>query len=428
MTAQVGLNVVCQLRPGALEQIRAVLGEMAGRPGDNDLIPFGRVSGVHFARLVLLEATTDLQGQQIPDQLLLMADLDAPLEAHLAELVEVAGGGLDAVFRHCDGYPGPDAATPGLRLAFLQGHSVESDTFYANTIGRTVVQVRREAQLRDEIQAFLDAEAGWCDQEATRARARIQEFVRGSPELAWAIEPARDRDTAWILGELVWIVIVPLAVLAAAILLLPLVVLGLLVYVVLLRMHELRDQPSEEKPSPQHIAQLAAIEDHGPQNQFSAVGLIKPGPFRQLTARVVLLLTDYGTHHIFNHLSLAGVKTIHFARWVPLDGRRRMIFASNYDGSLESYMDDFVDKVAWGLNATFSNGDGYPKTDFLLFGGARDELAFKNFLRVRQVPTQVWYSAYDRLTVLNIENNAKIRAGLSGEMTAVDAARWLALL
>jgi hypothetical protein len=35
-----------------------------------------------------------------------------------------------------------------------------------------------------------------------------------------------------------------------------------------------------------------------------------------------------------------------------------MLFASNYDGSLESYMDDFINKVAWGLNLVFSNGVG----------------------------------------------------------------------
>ena len=34
----------------------------------------------------------------------------------------------------------------------------------------------------------------------------------------------------------------------------------------------------------------------------------------------------------------------------------RVAFLSTYDGSLESYMDDFIDKVAWGLNAIFSNG------------------------------------------------------------------------
>ena len=39
-----------------------------------------------------------------------------------------------------------------------------------------------------------------------------------------------------------------------------------------------------------------------------------------------------------------------------------MFFSSNYDGSLESYMNDFIDKAAWGLNAIFSNGDGFPRT------------------------------------------------------------------
>ena len=107
---------------------------------------------------------------------------------------------------------------------------------------------------------------------------------------------------------------------------------------------------------------------------------------------------DYAVRHIFNRADLAGVKTIHFARWVFLDGRRRVVFASSYDGSVESYMDDFIDKVWWGLNAVFSNGVGYPRTRWLLFGGARDERAFKRVLRRRQEPVQVWYSAYPDLT------------------------------
>jgi len=40
-------------------------------------------------------------------------------------------------------------------------------------------------------------------------------------------------------------------------------------------------------------------------------------------------------------------------------------YASNYDGSLDSYMDDFINKVAYGLNLVFSNGIGYPRTSFL---------------------------------------------------------------
>ena len=80
----------------------------------------------------------------------------------------------------------------------------------------------------------------------------------------------------------------------------------------------------------------------------------------------MLWIASYATRHVFNRANLAGVKTIHFARWVFLDDQRRLVFASNYDGSLESYMDDFIDKVAWGLNAVFSNGVGYPRTSWLV--------------------------------------------------------------
>jgi hypothetical protein len=110
---------------------------------------------------------------------------------------------------------------------------------------------------------------------------------------------------------------------------------------------------------------------------------------------------------------------------VFLDDDRRLIFASNYDGSLESYMDDFIDKVHWGLNAAFSNGVGYPKTSFLLRGGAADEETFKNYLRCHQIPTQVWYSAYPDLSAANIANNAAIRAGLIGPMSREETEAWL---
>jgi hypothetical protein len=108
-----------------------------------------------------------------------------------------------------------------------------------------------------------------------------------------------------------------------------------------------------------------------------------------------------------------------------MDDGRRMFFSSNYDGSLESYMNDFIDKAAWGLNAIFSNGDGFPRTSFLFCGGIRDEKAYKRFLPTRQVQSRVWYSAYPHLTTKNIANNAAIRAGLSGQPSADEVRVWL---
>ncbi len=137
-------------------------------------------------------------------------------------------------------------------------------------------------------------------------------------------------------------------------------------------------------------------------NPFTAVGQVKPGPFRKVTINVILYLLNAVTRHFLKPGDLVGVKTIHFARWVFLDDKRRMFFASNYDGSLESYMDDFIDKIAWGLNLVFSNGYGYPNARFLILDGCHDELAFKDYLRLHQVPTRVWYSAYGRLSAANI--------------------------
>jgi hypothetical protein len=125
-----------------------------------------------------------------------------------------------------------------------------------------------------------------------------------------------------------------------------------------------------------HVKKLAALEDHDVTNQFSALGAVKPGLFRRWTVTFFVWVLNYGARHIFNHGYLTRVKSIHFARWVFLDDKRLLFFASNYDGSLESYMDDFINKVAWGLNLVFSNGVGYPRTRWLILDGAKDEQKF----------------------------------------------------
>ena len=179
----------------------------------------------------------------------------------------------------------------------------------------------------------------------------------------------------------------------------------------------------------EHNAALAELEDHDVSNQFTAMGSLKPGVVRLLTAIVVLIAIDYGSRHLYTRGGLARVRSIHFARWVFLDNRQRIVFFSNYDGSHESYMDDFVNKVGFGLNVVFSNGIGYPRTNWLILDGCSDERKFKEFNRRHQVPTQVWYKAYPGLTALDLDRNARIRQGLeSASMSDDDAREWVALL
>ena len=164
-------------------------------------------------------------------------------------------------------------------------------------------------------------------------------------------------------------------------------------------------------------------------NQFSALGSVKPGLFRRWLLSFVLVLTDYACRHIFNRGHLGRVQTIHFARWVFIDNKSRMVFASNYDGSHEAYMDDFVNKVAWGLNLTFSHGIGWPRTEWLIKRGARHEKNFKYFQRRHQIPSQVWYKAYPGLTLTDLARNQRVREGLERtSMTDAQALAWLRLL
>ena len=112
-----------------------------------------------------------------------------------------------------------------------------------------------------------------------------------------------------------------------------------------------------------------------------------------------------------------------------IDNKARVLFASNYDGSHEAYMDDFINKVAFGLNLVFSNGIGWPRTDWLIKRGARFEQRFKYYQRRHQIPSQVWYNGHSGLTNFDQLRNTKIRRGLDQpSMTNVEAGRWLELL
>jgi hypothetical protein len=419
MPHQVAVTVIAPVKDGHDEELARLLERIGAEP---DTIPFSKLADVHFGRLFVLEPTQDLEGDRIRSQLVLLSDVDAPVARFLPALVDAFGPLLDAILGHCDGYPTGENVTRDDRVAYLQHRRVEAAAAYTNTVGRSAEQIRQEAALHSAIEDFLDRpDRDWSDATAEDVRTAVRDFVFGTESLRWAREPMRAPQLAWRVKELAHAILAPLVLLV----LLPLIVILLPVWAVLLRIHERSDTPERARPDPERVALLTATEDHVVQNPFTAVGLLKRGTFRRVTFEAVLGAVSYGVRHIYNRGRLSGIRTIHFARWVFIDGKRRLFFASNYDGSQESYMDDFIDKVAWGLNAVFSNGVGYPRTNWLVRDGAKDEVSFKSYLRVHQVLTPVWYSAYPDLTATNIENNARIRAGLYGAMTSEQAAEWV---
>jgi hypothetical protein len=422
MPHQMAFTVRAPVLPGKVPELKSVLDTVGPEEQRRELLPFERLP-VHFARLFVLDDAEDLSGAEIPATLVFLSDIDAPLANYVTQLCTVAAAGLDRVFSLCAGWP--SRPTPENRAAYLTSHALKSASVYVNTVGRSLEQVRQEAELRDAIADFLDAQVEeLAGKSPAEVRSAVQGLVRGRADLSWALEPAVPPSLSWRLRQRLRVVVA----LIAGIALIPVAILALPFYVVLLRIHEKADTTDDETVTPARLAELEAREDWITQNQFTVVGLRKPGPFRGVTLTVVLLVLDLVCRHLFNRGSLAGIRTIHFARWVVIDDHRRVLFASNYDGSLESYMDDFIDKVAYGLNAVFSNGIGYPRTNWLFLDGAKNEQAFKNVLRDRQIDTPIWYSAYPNLSAVNLANNSEIRAGLTGGPSPTAAAAWAARL
>jgi hypothetical protein len=412
---QTALTIGAPVRPGAEGELDALLRTMGDGVANGSVLDFGAIEGVHFGRVFVVPAETDETGKALPAYLFLLVDADVSKARILSGLAQ--SDGIDVLFGHCEGY------SPGGGLAYLRRHVVKEGARYVNTVGRTSAQIRQEAVLREAVQRFLDA-GDWRGKEPREVRRAVREHVAADPELAWALEPAdrpgflaRARAKAHMVG-----------VLLLSLPLLPFAILGTPLYAVVLRRHERRDPAPHVRPDEAWVHGLAELEDHLVHNPFTALGHVKQSQFRRLTLTVILFYLDWAARHVFNHGNLSGVKTIHFARWVVIDDKRRAFFASNYDGSVESYMDDFIDKVAWGLNLVFSNGVGYPKVRWLVFGGAKDELAFKDFLRLHQIPTRVWYSAYGNLTALNVQQNERLRAGLHGELSDEDQRAWVEAL
>jgi len=336
----------------------------------------------------------------------------------LAEFAAHAGAGLVQIFAHCQGF---DRDTD--LSAWMRAHAATPAAQYINWVGRTVQQIREEAALHAALrERLLHNGAAFVDESPAAIHRSLATLVRqnGPPLTPPAATPA-----PWRASQIGNLIGVPMALLA----LFPFMLLYAPFFLWQLRQRETTDAVIAPRPTPEHVHALSVLEDHDVTNQFSAFGSVKPGRFRLWTLVFVFWVLNFSTRQIYTRGRLARVGTIHFARWVFMDNRRRLLFASNYDGSLDSYMDDFINKVAYGLNLVFSNGIGYPRTRFLLAGGAQDELTFKYYLRRNQVPTQVWYKAYPGLTAADLARNTRIREGLERrEMTDTEARRWLALI
>lgn len=424
--------VLAPIIPAREAELRALLASMNLGPGrvdpNNALIPFAKFVNLHFSRLLILDDKTTgdvrvygLRPRTYPLYLAFLGDMDGDENTFLEELATVAANGLRKLFACCEGF-GNDTDL----LIWMKKHRRPSLATYVNTPGRTVTRIREEAALYEALESYLAADTSLRDMSPREIRANLARFIKEDLESGRLTLTAESpTPPGWWLRNLLHLAGVPLLI----VLLSPLLIVIAPFYLLRLRMLETTDPEICPTVDQAYSEELSRSEDHDVTNQFSAMGSLKPGLVRLLTVFGVLSTVDYGARHIVRPGRLGRIRTIHFARWVFLDGTKRMIFCSNYDGSVESYMDDFINKTGFGLNASFSSGIGYPATNWLVLDGCGDERKYVEFLRRHTLPTQVWYKAYPGLTAIDLERNGLIRQGLEApSMTDHEASEWVALL
>jgi len=421
MVQQRHVFIAARLRQETRAELETLLASMNRLPGQADpanaVLPFGQLDRLHVALFVILDDPSlpdrAALGTRLPASepvyLAFIADFDGEETAFLAALVTLADAGLRRIFAHCS-----DFAPGGDLLAWLRDHCVPTAANYVNWIGRTTRQIAEEQALHDALRAARIAQP---DASPEALLPVLREAARAVP-----LTPIPGPGPGERFRDAFDLLLLPLIALIVS----PLLLVGLIPFILWLRWSETHAAVLAPVPDRARNNMLSGIEDHDITNQYSASGSLKPGLPRRWLTIVILWIINWGARHLYPRARLARVNTIHFASWTFLDDKRRVYFASNYDGSREAYNDDFINKVAFGLNASFSNGLGYPRTDWLIVGGARHEQDFKRYLFHHQIPTQVWYKAFPGLSNYDMARNARIRSGFEKSLSGDALRRWIA--
>jgi hypothetical protein len=383
--------------------------------------------GIHFARVVFIPAVAS---RDLPAWLTLESnfdttELDAPRAraAHLGRLATGLYETLAPLFELC-GFVGSGAAA---LTDFLSRREVVATAAYQGHENRELGRIRLEKRLREVILQFLETAPAAPPEELFRGvcrhvRASTDPLLSGldidSPAPALPDPEVRkdklhNRKWPWIensgpglpiLLRLPWI----------------------LDWQRNDETYDLRARQEAWTPADkQRFADMAATEDHGLQNALTHVVPLREGAHRLAVLQHAHAFIDRMSRRYFVDVGdLGGIPSIHFAKWLLIDGGKRLLFLSNYDGSWESYLGDFVDDAALGLNLAWSCTEEYPKTRYLALDGASDEETFKAWGRSCQVPTQVFYSAYRDLSIAGINNNSLIRDRLHSPNDVQDLDIW----
>jgi hypothetical protein len=125
----------------------------------------------------------------------------------------------------------------------------------------------------------------------------------------------------------------------------------------------------------------------GQSNEFTLICALKPGG----AERMRKLLADGFTGE--RQKNTDRIATVHDLRFVIFDNDTRVIFASTFDGTWESYIDDFATILPDEIDLLFQECAGYPGIH---------APNIKDWIASQQVTAVGFYSAYPDASVRDV--------------------------
>jgi hypothetical protein len=397
------LIALAKIKPSEQPRLEKTLATVAADPVRNPFIRLADSPSTHFARFTIV--TDDEHGPR----LLLVANYDGGIVDYVKELA-AASPRLDDVFGACEGYRGRAEF-----FDFLADHYCKARGVYIGFPSLTVERIHNVIAVREQVQQFLDlpdvaehlytpgiqpfldlltrtpSSPGAPARVATAVSeigANVATAIRG-PLLGeylrlakWYAALGQDKEPPLVYGEC--------------------------------------DASAAPKRETEQAIQGFRIGDQLIQNGMTTVTDIRPERLWRLN--LALVGTTFLSRFGYPPGTFADVGSLHFFAWAVIDDSKRLIFVSTFDGSWQNYMQDFINKLVWGLDALYANTYGYPGA------GMRNIPAFTEYIIGHQFPAQVFYSAYPNETVRNLITDQEIVRALARRPAPEAAARWLELL
>jgi hypothetical protein len=371
---QRALTVIAPVRPGATQDLRAVLANIGKRLDSDPDLRFRESPSTHFARFVLV---TD-SGPE--DRLVFTSTHDGSWREYLQELVRTTGRGMDTIWQFCSPYRPGDALRMESWTRFVKAHQQREQMFFAAYPGVSTYAVMNNARLRAALEQLLE-------NASPNTLQTLSSLLSADMHVQRKRRTADTKTPAWA-GRLIEHLV------------------------------GIDQSPGNPNTRMRSAPPVTMLEDHGAHNALTIVAPIKNSWWPRLFLHLLLGIGHLTVRRAWG--SLSGITSIHFARWLILDRKGTLLFESNYDGNWESYIDEFVDVSSSGLNGIWANCVGFPPR------GCRDLESLKDVIRRHQHPVPLFYSAYPMLTVKNILADNSLSVALHALLNSGDIAQVLA--